>query len=200
MTLDNQPICCHGSLLSQLKSFRCKASIPSYRIFRVFANSFQAYFPRKGQKITMIFLLLLSFTGLFWRVVVLLPCSLAASLNSGFLINCHCRGKMWPTSREQWDNEGGGEWMVGMGREQGRNSPQAQFSPGPASPLWKYCHCSWKLYTHTTMIGLIPNHPVVPQVIGQSHLSSPINYCQYQPRCLGKLMYWLNAPRLNYKW
>ena len=136
-------------------------------------------------------------TRLFLLVVVF---PVGASLNSGFLINCHCRGKMWPTSREQWDNEGGGEWMVGMGREQGRNSPQAQFSPLPTSPLWKYCHCSWKLYTHTTMIGLIPNHPVVPQVIGQSHLSSPINYCQYQPRCLGKLMYWLNAPRPNYKW
>ena len=52
-----------------------------------------------------------------------------ASLNSGFLINCHCWGKMRPTSREQWDNEGGGEWMVWDGAR-----ARQEFASGPILP------------------------------------------------------------------
>ena len=107
-----------------------------------------------------------------------------ASLNSGFLINCHCWGKMRPTSREQWDNEGGGEWMVWDGAR-----ARQEFAQGAILllPPLEILPLSVKIvHRHNTMwsdsFGIIQ----CPKWLDR-RLPSSIDYCQYHLSCLGKI-------------
>ena len=115
-----------------------------------------------------------------------------ASLNSGFLINCHCWGKMRPTSREQWDNEGGGEWMVWDGARARQEFAQGAILPlllplsTPLSPL-EILPLSVKIvHRHNTIwsdsFGIIQ----CPKWLDW-RLPSSIDYCQYHLSCLGKI-------------
>ena len=167
MTLDNQPICCHGSLLSQLKSFRCKALTPSF-------NTQLPHLPSFCELVS----------GVFSQKRIKNHHDFSSSAELyGIVLTCCCFAPRSPSFPKQrlldqlslpWKNVtnisrtmgqwGGREWMVvdGAGARQ-------EFARGPKPPssplLQKYCHCPWKLYTHRTMIGLIRNHPV-PEVIG----------------------------------
>ena len=113
-----------------------------------------------------------------------------ASLNSGFLINCHCWGKMRPTSREQWDNEGGGEWMVWDGARARQEFAQGAIPllllPPPPPPISGNTATARENCTPT--IPWLDSFGIIqcPKWLDW-RLPSSINYCQYHLSCLGKI-------------